>query len=506
VIPVGEFLPDQPAFGNPGTDVAYNVLPATRQSYGPFPALAAYSSTGLGARCQGALAAQDSSGDTSIFAGDATDLYRLAAGSTAWENVSKSAAAYTVPSDGIWDQCQFGQQILFTDFNDAIQAYTLNSSTDFANLGGTPPKAKYIAVVKNFVAIGFTNDGTFGIQPQRVWWSGINNSASWLTPGTSAALAVQSDYQDIVGDHGWLQGIVPNLGFADAALFFERAVYRMQYVGAPYFFTFAPAEKFHGTPAPSSLVQIGGVVYYLGPNGFRAFDGATSIPIGAEKVDNFFYFDASYGIDNNYMDRVSGAVDPVRKIVYWAYAAQGNTNGIPNRVIAYHTTLNRWSFIPDQETEILFNGLTVGYTLSDLSPGLYATLADIPFPLDSRIWTGGQFVLGGFNTSHKYMIQGASNLAPTIDTMESQLYGNRRAFVNSTRPLVDGGSPSIAVGYRNRIEDALTYSSAVAMNANGECPQRNEARYQRFRLTLPSASSFNQIQGVEVWARPAGMR
>ena len=37
LVPFGEYLPDQPAFGNPGTVTALNVVPRSQQAYGPMP-------------------------------------------------------------------------------------------------------------------------------------------------------------------------------------------------------------------------------------------------------------------------------------------------------------------------------------------------------------------------------------------------------------------------------------------------------------------------------------
>lgn len=505
-IPFGEFLPDQPNYANPGTDVAYNVLPRTAQSYGPMASTAAYSGNALTARCQGALATLDSNGDIAIFAGDVNDLYELVPGSLNFSVVSKSASPYTVASDGRWSMFQFGQQVIATDMNDAPQAFTLGSSSTFADLSGTPPKAKYGASAKNFVVFGFTNDVTFGVQPQRVWWSGINNSTSWPTPGTSAALAVQSDYQDTPGEHGWLQGLAPNLGFADCALFFERAVYRMQYVGAPYFFAFAPAQSVRGTPAPGSIVQLGANVYYLGEDGFYAFDGANSVPIGALKVDKFFFSDNSYAVDQNFMDRVSGAADPINKIIFWAYPDGSAVGGVPNRILAYHVVLNRWSFVIGITVEMLFRSLSIGYTLEGLSPGLYVSMDAIPFPIDSRVWTGGHTLLAGFSSTNFLSYFTGSALQATIDTTEGQYTPGRRTFVDNSRPIVDGGSPTVAVGYRDTNEAALTYTSPASMNSIGECPVRNESRFQRLRVVIPAGSSWQHAQGVQVSARPGGFR
>ena len=53
MIEFGEYLPDQPAFGNPGVIKATNVLPAL-QGYRPIPALEAIASA-LDNRARGAI-------------------------------------------------------------------------------------------------------------------------------------------------------------------------------------------------------------------------------------------------------------------------------------------------------------------------------------------------------------------------------------------------------------------------------------------------------------------
>ena len=63
-------------------------------------------------------------------------------------------------------------------------------------------KAKYIAVIRDFVVAGYDRkSGT--VYNQRVKWSGINDSSTW-TPSQ----ATQSGFQDIVGSHGNFQAIV----------------------------------------------------------------------------------------------------------------------------------------------------------------------------------------------------------------------------------------------------------------------------------------------------------
>ena len=75
-VPLGDYLPDQPDYGNPGTGSVRNVVPRTAHSYGPMPALVSWSGP-LAARCQGAVGLIDGAGTVTGFAGDASRLYRM---------------------------------------------------------------------------------------------------------------------------------------------------------------------------------------------------------------------------------------------------------------------------------------------------------------------------------------------------------------------------------------------------------------------------------------------
>lgn len=498
---IGEFMPDQPATGG---DVQYsdnvrNVYPRTETSYGPVQTPQPYSSA-LTARCQGAAGFVSSAGNTNFFAGDATKLYNLVSGGATWANVSK-AGGYSTASDGQWHFETFNNVVLATNFTSAIQAFTLGSSTLFADLAAAAPKAKYIAVAKGFLLAGYTNDASFGVQPQRVWWSAQNVPTSWPTPGSVSAAQLQSSYNDLFGQGGKVTGLVGNLGTADAAAFMEHAVWRMNYVGPPLTFDFLPAEGVRGTSAPNSIVQYGNLVYYLGEDGFYVFDGTSSQPIGQNKFDKFFFDD----LDASHIYRVWGTVDPQHKLIMWAYPGAGSSGGNPNHILVYNWTLQR-AAIYDITLEVLIRMLSIGYTLDELYTILGYTFQTLPAPLDSALWQGGVTLLGLFDTSHKLNYFTGPNMAVTIDTSEEQPIAGRRTRIKNTRVLVDGGTPSVAIGHRERLLDAVTWTSPVAINSLGNCPVRTSGRYLRGEITLPSGSDFQHIQGVEIDGSDAGTR
>lgn len=363
------------------------------------------------------------------------------------------------------------------------------------------PICHFIADVKGFLMGARTTDAVSGDQPQRVWWSADNDPTNWPTPGTATAAEFQSSYNDLFGEGGWIMGIVGNLGTADGAVFMEHAIWRVYYAGPPNVFDFIPAEGVRGTPAPGSIAQLGGLVYYLGEDGFYSFDGTTSTPIGFEKVDKTFYAD----LDLTNISRIRGAIDPVNRLYLVAYPGQGNSNGNPNHILAYHWPTQKWSII-DTDCEVIFRSLTFGNNVLDTVGAVSLdTESYNAFPMDSRVWQGNVLTLAGFDTNHELAYFNGPTQGALLFTTEMQPFEGRLGFIQDCRPLVDGGTPSVAFGYRNRLVDDVQLTTPVAMNAIGTCPQTVNGRYLRAQITIPIGDQWTHCQGVEVFAVDNGV-
>jgi len=360
------------------------------------------------------------------------------------------------------------------------------------------PTAKYIAVIKNFLVAAFTSDAINGIQDQRVWWSALNDPTNWPTPGSATAAEFQSSFNDLLGNYGQITGLVGALGTADGAVFFQRAVWRIIYGGPPVVFEFFPCETIRGTSMPNSIVKRGLLVDYIGEDGFYTFDGTSSIPIGANKIDKTFFAD----LDQNHINNVVGAADPVNRLTIWAYPGQGNNMGIPNRLIFYNWILNRFSIadIP-LGIQFIFRALTFGFTL-DTMPG--GTLDQIDIPLDSNVWSGGSIIMGGFNVDNKLGYFNGTTLAALIESGEKAPFDNMLAHITDTRPLIDGGTPTVSIATRNRLLDTASYNSGSGINSIGTCPQIANGRYIRSKTQLLAGDSWQHFQGVEVYTSPNG--
>lgn len=183
------------------------------------------------------------------------------------------------------------------------------------------PASKYLAVVRDFVVAANLVDA-----PNKLYWSDINDETNW-----ESGAASQSDFQ-IIADGGTIQGIT---GGEFGIILLEKAIYRMQYIGSPYFFQFDAISRNIGCPEGNSVINSNGITYFLSDDGFYMCDGRTVTPIGAEKVDKYFYSN----FDVTKSDTMSAAIDPARKLVVWNYPT---VDGI-RELLIYNWQLQKWT-------------------------------------------------------------------------------------------------------------------------------------------------------------------
>jgi hypothetical protein len=515
VAPWPEWLPDQADFGSKGSPLIKNCVPLTAGSYGPMPTAVPLSTNTLDARCQGSYSVKAPDGSISIYAGDHTKLYRMTSGSLTLADASRTTGgAYNTPAGGFWAMTSFGTRIVATNGIDPPQTLLLPADTHFSLLSAGAPIAKYCAVVKDFLFLGNTTDPVSGAVPYRAWWSSINDATGWPTAGTGPAISVQSDYNELVQtDLGNVTGLVGGFATgADVIIFMERGIYTGNYTGPPLIFSFRVAAGASGTVSPLSIVNsyartqagnIQPVVYYLSGDGFAAFDGSTSFPIGAQKFDRTFY----KLVDPAYISRVQGTNDPRTRSILWAFPSIGS-GGILNRVLVYNWELSRASLVelddPAQHIEYLTNSMFgTGYTLDGIDA--FGNLDTIQPSFDDPFWAGNASAqLSLFHRDHRLNIGGGAAMAPTLETAELQPAPGRRAWVDLVRPLIDAGVATVAVGHRERLQDPVIWEPAVPTNVLGECPQRCTGRYVRFRMAMPAAQEFRHLQGADFQMGPEG--
>lgn len=477
-IDFGEWLPDQPGLTGVVKE-ALNVVPQA-VGYGPLRTPVDYSQAAAETLTNVVAGRNPATGNTEVFAGSETKLYKLDSSDLSLDDVSKTGG-YTTPAEQKWRFTQFGDVLIAANADEILQYWQLGVSSAWADLDAAAPTAKYLTVVRDFVVTGYTSS----LDSQKVQWSGINDETAWTTTPTN-----QADYQ-IIPDGGAVQGIT---GGEFGIVLMEKSIYRMSYVGTPAIFQFDNISRNLGCFEPNSIVQYQGITYFLSDDGFYACNGTQVIGIGSEKVDRFFFGD----LDEAYSYKMSATVDPIRNLIVWAYPSSGS-NGAVDSLIIYNFETKKWSRA-EVTVGFVSQSATPAYTLEALD--VFGTLDTLESSLDSRIWTGGksQFVGG---SGAKIVTFSGSNLTGTIQTGDIEVPG-RSSTINMSRPLIDSGAGQVAVATRNRLVDAITYGSYTAADSEGRAAFRTTGRYHR--LSVQPTGSWTTAIGIEVDLVPAGTR
>ena len=486
MIPFGEWLPDQSDLQNPGSTVAKNVLPAAR-GYRPFASLTELSGAAT-ERLRGIYATKATDGTVLTFAGDDDDLYKLNTTTFALDSIN---SGYTMSGDTYWKFVRFGDEVIACgNDTDGLQGFTVGTDSAFAAISGAPA-AREIAVVRDFVVTGNVTYSSATYR-SRVRWSAINDASSW-TIGTD-----QADFQDIP-DAGQITGLV---GGEFGVVLMERAIARMQYVGSPLIFTFEKVETNHGCNYPNSVASLGASqVFYLADDGFFMFNGQKSIPIGAEKVDQFFFDDLDFANS----DRISCTIDPENQVVMWGYPSV-NGVGNPDRILVYNYAVQKWALV-ELDHELLSSSLTPTFSLEALD-SLSSSLDDLTTSLDSRFYSGGFFQLSAGKDKKIHTITGAP-LEATLETTEFEPANMRHSLIRSVTPYVTtkgAVAPTVTsqLASRTRQIDGYTYGSAVTLNNDNTCPIRGSGRYHRIRVNVNG--DWRYALGVDIDASAMGKR
>jgi hypothetical protein len=468
----GDWIPDQPTIAGGMADVN-NVIPQA-VGYGAI-ASAVDLSNSAGEDLTSVFAGKFNT-TTQLFAGGDTKLFLYDGATKNLNNVSKSGN-YT--GAGTWRFAQFGNVVLAVNNVNKVQAWTVGSSSNFADVDTNAPVAKFITVVRDFVVTANLDGGT---NANKVQWSDINDETTWVSGTTS-----QSDYQ-IVPDGGNITGIT---GGEFGLIFLERAVVRMSYIGSPLFFQFDTISRGLGCMSTGSVAQYGNISYFLGDDGFYSCDGNSVRGIGTEKIDRYFFKNANL----NAFDSISSAVDPIKNIVVWNYPnVQGGRS-----LLIYNWQLDKWSKADSTSVDYISSLATSGITLEGLDT--YGTIDTLTSSLDSREWVGGKLLFGGVD-GQKIVTFTGSNMTATLTTGDLEVGFNSCA--NLVRPQVQDGSSTVKIASRKELDDIITFGASVTTSAEGRAGVRSFGRYHRVQVT-PTGNWTHAI-GVDVDIVQRGLR
>lgn len=392
LIPFPEYAPDLSPLGTGVAQLISGCVPQA-DGYGPFKSLEDLTAA-LPAACRGFFFARKTDGSIAAFAGTVNRLYQLNNTDFTWTDVSKGGVAYSdlVATDN-WQFRQFNDLVIAVQQNTVPQKFNLASSSQFANLGGSPPAARFIAIINRIVVLtGLLSN------PRRVQWSDLDAPETW-TAGTGV-----SDFQD-EPDGGLCLGM--SGGDAYGLLFQEEAIRSFTYApGSAVTFQITRISTQDTVFAAYSIINAGTKTFFLSAQGFKMVEpGGVPIPIGKERVDRYFF----RNVDLGNLQLVIGATDPTGTRVYWAYKSTQGLSGLFDKVLCYDWSIGKngkWSILP-----IVGEYLTAfsrpGLTLEQLD-----AIAPTPLPITGAANNGSgkiRLALAGGLSNANFAITTAQN-------------------------------------------------------------------------------------------------
>ena len=389
---------------------------------------------------------------------------------------------YSTPINQRWRFTQFGNVLIAANGGNRLQGYNLNSSSTFQDLATDAPQSRYVTVVRDFVVSGYVNSST--VYPYRVQWSALGDESNWTNSATT-----QADFQDIP-DGGSIVGVT---GGEFGLVFMDRSIHRMSYVGSPLVFQFDNISRNLGCYESNSIVQYGGTSFFLSDDGFYACDGQQVIPIGNEKVNRYFFND----LDEGSIGLMSAAVDPFRKLVIWAYTSKESAT--VDKLLIYNYQTGKWTSGTTNVSRVASSS-TPSFDLEGMD--IFGNLEQIMSSFDDRVWLGGKMQFAGVKNTKIVTFTGNNNTA-YIETGDIEMPGTTSA-ITMAKPIVDGGSGSVALFSRRLLSEQVVFGSQTAADAENRVSIRGIGRYHRLQLTPTGA--WKTAVGLDVDMNPLGTR
>ncbi len=166
----------------------------------------------------------------------------------------------------------------------------------------------------------------------------------------------------------------------------------------------------------------------------------------------------------------------------------------------YNFATKKWTY-GDAGTDYLGEASSGALTLEELD-SVSGSLDALTTSLDSLLFVGGKYFLGGTLGTRVYSFTGSS-LTGSIATGDIDVGAN--SVVTLARPIVDNGSGSLSIASRTLLNQSVTYGNPIAADSENRVSLRSAGRYHRLKLT-PTGVAWKTAVAVDVDVTPQGVR
>lgn len=399
-------------------------------------------------------------------------------------------------ASGRWRFALYGDDLIATDFVDVVQMAHGSGGT-FAALGGSPPRAKIVEAVNNFVFLLNTNVAT------NQWWcSGLGADAIW-TPD----VATQSANGLLTETEGPLNA-GKKLGVTLVA-YKLKSMYVAQYLGPPLIWTFQLVSSSIGTFGQESVVALGDRHVFPATDNFYSYDGGAPRELVMPSSTREFFFEDSLDVAN--ADKIIGRWDRRLEVVTWHYPSKSAfPAGTLDMEIKWHVPTNKWTLKKRPIEYVMLPEMPSGSGITYDQFGSYFTTygENIPITYEDILFTGTTtYVQGVFLLDHRlYTLTGT----PGVTSFLTGDWGDETMFtyVRRIKPKfahvpADATSTTLTEYFKTNLGDATTTGATVVLAAQNWFNLRRRAHFHRYQFV---ASGDYEIIGFEPDVIMAGKR
>jgi hypothetical protein len=259
--------------------------------------------------------------------------YGSTIGGTEWGNAVNAASVVLEP--GLWSLSNFGQVLVATIANgktftwDSAIAARLTTKASTTTSGFTTtnnPTATRVTLIspttRHLIHLGTeTTIGDPSTQDDMFIRFSIDENINEYTPEATNTAGTQriQDGTKIIGALVAKENIL---------VWTDNALYTMKFVGAPFTFGFEQVGTNCGLIGKNAAIEIDGVAYWMGNNGFFSFDGTVNtLPCS---VEDYVYDD----IDTTKGQQVNAGINNLFTEVVWWYPTAGSE--FNNRYVVFN--------------------------------------------------------------------------------------------------------------------------------------------------------------------------
>ena len=260
-------------------------------------------------------------------------VYGSTIGGTGWGNAVNAASVTLEP--GLWSLSNFGQVLVATIANGktftwdsaiAARLTTRASTTTSGFVTTNNPTATRVTLIspttRHLIHLGTeTTIGDPSTQDDMFIRFSIDENINEYTPEATNTAGTQR-----IQDGTKIMGAL--VAKENILVWTDNALYTMKFVGAPFTFGFEQVGTNCGLIGKNAAIEIDGVAYWMGNNGFFSFDGTVNtLPCS---VEDYVYDD----VDTTKGQQVTAGINNLFTEVVWWYPTAGSE--FNNRYVVFN--------------------------------------------------------------------------------------------------------------------------------------------------------------------------